>query len=176
MRLVRYTPSRLTLRPIPWDAWIMGILLIGIGSLGMLALGRAILECDRVGSNQCTLSSSSWFTSEAHSFPISSMHEATLETYEDSEGEVSYRVSITTDQSSIPLTNVFLKDLRKQDRDAYAINQFINTPEANHLYIKQDKRWVGILFFIFFGGFGLLLLCLNKVEVFDFDKKKIHYA
>lgn len=168
---VRQTSSRhLTLRSVPWTTGLVGIVFIALGlGVGALFGEKSLLECDRAGAGQCTLSRSNLINSQTRTFAIASLQGAEVNTSNSSDGD-TYRVLLLTSEGAVPLTHVYDSNWSKSARQADEANRFIQTPTMPSLRLGRDRRWVGGLIMFFFSGGGLYLLIKTKVATCEFDK------
>ncbi|TLN23845.1 hypothetical protein FDZ74_03380 [bacterium] len=164
MKTIENTPSVLALRRIPTVIWLVGLfcLLLGLGLTYFLGKLN-VLQCQRLaGSGSCQLASIGLFgNGETRTFPLASLRGATVESSEDGEGGVTYRVAIQFDDGSRPLTTVYSSGYAGKETLANRINQFIANPGQAELSIRQDDRFLGMLF----GGI-LALTALAMVALF----------
>lgn len=135
--------------------WIICLSLLALGIALTLILGKLhVLECERlVGGGVCRLSTRGLFGSgQSQSFPLNDLLGAVVESSEDSEGDVTYRVVLQINSGSQPLTPVYSSGYSKKEILAESINRFISDSRQPSLLVRQDDRFLGMLL----GGICLL--------------------
>lgn len=155
LKTIESTPTTLALRRLPILMWLICLGLLALGIVLTLILGKLhILECERLGSGgTCQLITRSLFGSGSlESFPLSDLQGAVVESSEDSEGDITYRVALQINGDNQPITPVYSSGYSKKDAVADSINRFIRDSHQPSLLVRQDDRFFGILF----GGICLL--------------------
>lgn len=170
MKVSQTSSRQLTLRSVPWTTGLVSILFIAVGLVSAVLFGeKSVLECDRAGVGQCTLSHWNLANSQTRTFAIASLQEAEVDTSKSSDGD-THRVVLLTHEGAVPLTRSYDSNRRKSVRQAAAANRFIQTATMPQLRLGRDRRWVGLLVLFCFSGGGLLLLINTKVATCEFDK------
>ncbi|PSN07426.1 hypothetical protein C7293_30495 [filamentous cyanobacterium CCT1] len=142
MKVNRQSSSLLTLRSLPWTTWLFCPLFIGFGAMvSTIVVGKSVLECDRNGSTQCTITYSNALNQETRKFPIASLQEARVETSRRrgrSSGRTS-RVVLLTSDGRVPLSREYTFDRSRHSRQVDQANQFIATPTVARLLSTGTK-------------------------------------
>ncbi len=148
MKTIENTPTVLALRRIPTIIWLASLfcLLLGLGLTYFLGKLH-VLQCQRLaGGGSCQLASIGLFgNGETLAFPLASLRGATVESSEDSEGDVTYRVALQLDGGSRRLTTVYSSGYAGKETIVNRINQFIANPDQTELSVRQDDRFFGML-------------------------------
>lgn len=167
---VSRTARRLRLRSQAWQTWWVSLVCFGAGAMGWLLLAQTSeLRCDRSLTSQCQLTHRRPRQTTTHQFSIASLREATLDIDFD-DGDTLYRVLLVTDEETLPLSSLYTSNGGGQRRRVNQINQFLQTPTDPSLRLRQDTRWLGLVFLGAFGFGGLLLLLSNRTIDCTFDK------
>ncbi|MGF1518732.1 MAG: tetratricopeptide repeat protein [Nodosilinea sp.] len=177
MKISQTSSQRLTLRLSSWQGWLMSSLFMVVGVVGLVWMSeKAVLECDRATTGQCTLTRGGFFNQQSRSFAVASLRAVEVDANEDSDGNGSYRVLLITDGGNLPLTGAYNSNLYKNSQLADQTNRFLQTPTQSTLSLAYDRRWVGLLVLFCFGGVGLLMLLNSRVATCEFDKSTNRFA
>lgn len=177
MKLSQRSSQQLTLRLSSWQGWLLSALFMAVGVGGLVWMSeKAVLDCDRATTGQCTLTRGGFFNQQSRRFAVASLRAAEVDTSEDSDGNGSYRVLLITDGETMPLTRAYNSNFHKNTRLATRANQFIQTPTQPTLSLAYDRRWVGLFMLFCFGGVGLLMLLNSRVATCEFDKSTNRFA
>lgn len=176
MRVIEQTHRRLTLRHTPYLFWLLGGGIAAVGVLlGALLFGGTTLRCDRATA-QCQLTHSNVFGDRQRTFAADRLQEAEVERRRSSDGDVTYRVVIQTQDGEIPLTQSSSSGRGRRKQQADAINAFIQNPSQPLLELGETNHLAAIFCFVAFTAAGGAMLIFTQASTFTFDKTlgKLH--
>ncbi|MBT9311666.1 hypothetical protein [Leptothoe kymatousa] len=142
-------------------AALIGILILCSGHLTKL-------HCDRTGPNDIACQRTTISLLDKQTTTLKSLKGAKVETVNGD----TYRIALTTDRKTIPLTELSTSDGVNAKRAKVArINEFIHNPQASSLNIKQDDRWTTFGIGGLFSAIGIADLLTKQIKTCTFDKE-----
>ncbi len=161
MKIVEQTPTKIRLKAsdlgVPIFLTLLGLPFFLAGLVVILFLGKLTqLECNRLEPTQvaCQLTASGILNTRTTNIPVGELQGAEIETSQDSDGDITYRVALITRQGRLPLTDSYSAGLgTNHQQNTNQINTFLSRADQENLVIQQDDRWFAFIF----GGIFMLV-------------------
>ncbi len=176
MRL-QQTPTRLTLRILPWIPWVVAGALVLAAVLPSLLVEKTRLACDRaVPPGSCTLAKTALLRRTVETFALDTVSGVTLNRVSSVSRNTNntntvYQVQLDTTAGPLLLTDSYSSDGGQAQRQVSQIEAFLQDSSQSQVVIEEDGTWTAMLFLLFFGAGAVgVLLTLGTPVTLVMDK------
>lgn len=172
MKVLEQTSYRLRVRDYPWVMWFVGGFFIFMPILMLSFLPVGEIHCQRqTVPYECIITRTSLVSQERVKIPLTSLYQAKLEDYIDSEGDRMYRVVLEVAGQSITL-GYASSVVGNRAAIVEQINQFRANPNQTQLSARLDDRRLIEIFAGVFFLVGMALISLTSVLTLDLDQRR----
>jgi hypothetical protein len=176
MKLIKRTPNTLTMRYVPWGAWLCGSLIVCMGIAILTKAELITLYCTRNSGQptqgQCTLTKSNWLgqSQSQRSWQLKHITGTNIIFVGTTKNRNIYQIYLITTQEEVP----FLRstDEYELQSEVKQIQGFLKNTLQTRLTVQEDYRFLfyfmGMTMVIMGAGIKILLggmatLRLNKI-------------
>ncbi|CAN1210966.1 hypothetical protein TUMEXPCC7403_12255 [Tumidithrix helvetica PCC 7403] len=177
MKLIKRTANILTMRHLPWGAWLFGGLIVCLGIILLTKAELITISCTRdlqqPTQGQCTLTKSNWLgqVQSQRSWQLQQITGASFFPVGSSKGRKIYEIYLTTAQEQVPSSISSANESQLQSQ-VVQIQTFLKNALQPQLTLQEDDRFsyyfmgmvmvtIAVGINILFGGISTL--SLNKI-------------